>query len=124
MSIDEAIKQLSYVKLKGASIVKEILYEAQEIAINEHNFEYKSNMWIAESFCSKGVIFKGYRKHARMRFGEIRYFHCHYFVKLVEGEPPADYLPSQAPNPQSLTIEDRLNQHMEKLRQRRIDFGL
>lgn len=124
MTIDEAIKQLSYVKLKGGSIIKEILQEAQEIAVNEHNFEYKSNMWIAESFCTKGVVFKGFRKHARMRFGEIRYFHCHYFVKLVEGEPPADYFPSQVPNPQRLTIEDHLNQHMEKLRQRRIDFAL
>ncbi|OTF81398.1 39S ribosomal protein L22, mitochondrial-like protein [Euroglyphus maynei] len=124
MSIDEAIKQLSYVKLKGGAIVKEILQEAQQIAVNEHNFEFKSNMWIAESFCTKGVVFKGFRKHARMRFGEVRYFHCHYFVKLVEGTAPEHYYPSQAPYPEKMTIEEKLEQHIEKLRQRRIDFAL
>ncbi|KAI7686975.1 hypothetical protein SSS_00749 [Sarcoptes scabiei] len=124
MSIDEALKQLSYLKLKGGAIVKEVLQEAQEIAVREHNFEFKSNMWIAESFCSKGLVLKGVRKHARMRFGEVRYFHCHYFVKLVEGSPPENYLPSQAPNYETQTIEERLNQHIEKLRQRRIDFAL
>jgi len=80
MSIDEAIKQLSFVPKKGAQIVKEVLIEAQEIAVREHNFEYKSNMWIGESFATKGLVVKGIRKHARMRFGEIRYFHCHYLM--------------------------------------------
>lgn len=124
MSIDEAIKQLSYIKMKGASAVKEVLKEAQEIALAEHNFEYKSKMWIAESFCSKGLVMKGFRKHARMRFGQVHYYHTHYFVKLVEGEPPADFGPSQGPYVQNMTAEDRLNQHIEKLRKRRIDFAL
>lgn len=46
MSIDEAIKQLSFHKLKGAGIIKEVLLEAQDLAIKQHNIEYKSNMWI------------------------------------------------------------------------------
>lgn len=124
MSVDEAIKQLTYVNLKGASIVKEVLEEARDIAVKEHNFEFSSKMWIAQSFSSKGVVFKGLRKHARMRFGEVRYFHCHYFVKLVEGDPPNDYMPSQSPYPEKMSGEDRLNQYIEKLRQRRIEFAL
>ncbi len=124
MSIDEAIKQLTYINMKGASVVKEVLKEAQEIAVAEHNFEYKSKMWIAESFCSKGLILKGYRKHARMRFGIVHYYHTHYMVKLVEGEPPVGYGPAQGPVVENMTAEDRLSQHIEKLRKRRIDFAL
>ena len=124
MSIDEAIKQLTYIQMKGATVVIEILKEAQDIAINDHNFEFKSKMWIAESFCSRGLVIKGWRKHARMRFGEVRFFHCHYYVKLVEGEPPKDYKPSQGPHPELMSADDRLNQHIEKLRKRRIDFAL
>lgn len=124
MSIDEALKQLSYVQMKGASIVKEVLLEAQDIAVREHNFEFRSKMWIAESFSTKGVVFRGWRKHARMRFGEVRYFHCHYFVRLVEGDPPPNYLPSQGPFPELMDTEQRLKLHFDKLRQRRIDYGL
>jgi len=125
MSIDEAIAQLKHVpQRKGAYIVKEILEEAREIAINEHNFEYRSKMWIAESFCTKGYVMKGLRKHARMRFNEIHYFHSHYYVKLVEGDPPKNYLPAQAPYTQLDTVEDKLNQYVDKLRKRRIDYAL
>lgn len=46
LSIDEAIKQLSFHKLKGAGIIKEVLLEAQELAVKQHNIEYKSNLWI------------------------------------------------------------------------------
>ena len=48
MSIDEAIKQLSFVLKKGASAVKETLLEAQEMAVKQHNVEYKSNLWICQ----------------------------------------------------------------------------
>jgi len=72
LSVDEAIKQLSFVTKKGAVIAKEVLEEAQEIAVKEHHFESKSNMWVAECRATKGLVIKGIRKHARMRFGEIR----------------------------------------------------
>ena len=48
MSIDEAIKQLSFQNLKGAGIIKEVLLEAQELAVKEHNVEYKSNLWVGK----------------------------------------------------------------------------
>lgn len=124
MDVDEALRQLAYVKMKGASYVAEVLEEARQVAIQEHNFEFRSKMWIAESFVAKGVVFRGMRKHARMRFGEVRYFHCHYLVRLVEGEAPEHYLPSQAPQPRLLSGEERIEQHIDKLRRRRIEFGL
>ena len=46
MSIDEAIKQLSFHKAKGANTIKETIIEAQEMAVKEHNVEYKSNLWV------------------------------------------------------------------------------
>ena len=48
MSIDEAIKQLSFHKLKGAKIIREVLEEAQELAVKQHNIEFKSNLWIGK----------------------------------------------------------------------------
>src|SRR5699024_6710787 len=125
MTIDEAIKQLTYIPKKGATVVKEVLKEAQEIAVAEHNFEFKSKMWIAESFCTKGLVVKGYRKHARARYGEVHYYHTHYYVKLVEGEPPVGYGPGQEPyaGPAN-AVDERLKQYIEKLRKRRIDFAL
>jgi large subunit ribosomal protein L22 len=49
MKIDEAIKQLSFSPLKGAAIIKDVLLEAQELAVTQHNIEFKSNLWICKS---------------------------------------------------------------------------
>ncbi|OXU19891.1 hypothetical protein TSAR_009162 [Trichomalopsis sarcophagae] len=91
MTVDEAIKQLSFTLKKGAAIVKETILEAQKLAVEEHNVEFKSNLWVAESFCTKGYVIKGLRRHAKARTGEIRYTFCHYYVRLEEGKPPKDY---------------------------------
>lgn len=48
MSIDEAIKQLSFVPKKGAIFVKEALLEAQDLAVTKHNVEFRSNLWIGK----------------------------------------------------------------------------
>lgn len=48
MSVDEAVKQLSFVPKKGAAIAKEVILEAQNLAVEEHNVEYKSNLWVGE----------------------------------------------------------------------------
>ncbi len=48
MSIDEAVKQLSFINKKGAIFVRDTILEAQEIAVKEHNVEFRSNLWICE----------------------------------------------------------------------------
>uniref|UniRef100_A0A1B6CCM2 Large ribosomal subunit protein uL22m n=1 Tax=Clastoptera arizonana TaxID=38151 RepID=A0A1B6CCM2_9HEMI len=48
MSVDEAIKQLSFVPRKGAVIAKETILEAQHLAVKEHNVEFKSNLWVGK----------------------------------------------------------------------------
>lgn len=119
MSIDEAIKQLSFVLKKGASAVIETLLEAQEIAVKEHNVEFKSNLWVAESFCGKGMYFKGIRRHAKGRVGHVEYKHCHYYVKLEEGPPPKQYY---LPYPK--TPEEKLDDWMEAMRRRKVTNSL
>lgn len=52
MSVDEAIKQLSFVLKKGAVDVKQTILEAQEMAVRDHNVEFKSNLWVGEYFKS------------------------------------------------------------------------
>lgn len=46
MTVDEAVKQLGFVNKKGAKFVKEAILEAQELAVTQHNVEFKSNLWI------------------------------------------------------------------------------
>ena len=118
MNVDEAIKQCSFMPYKSAQITAEVLREAQEKALKEENFELKSNMWIEEARCGKGLVIKGLRKHARMRFGEIRYFYCHLMIKLTEGEPPKHYYkPVKDGN-------DHLKSYYDELRARKIPQGL
>lgn len=48
MTIDEALRQLDFSKKKGAPYIKETILEAQKMAINDHNVEFKSNLWIGK----------------------------------------------------------------------------
>ncbi|XP_073835635.1 mitochondrial ribosomal protein L22 [Musca autumnalis] len=115
MSVDEALKQLNFVLKKGAVDVKEVIQEAVEMAQKRHNVEYKSNLWIAESFVGKGRVIKGFRRHGRGRFGLVEYKHCHYFVRLEEGEPPKNYY---LPNPQ--TPSEQFEKWLEQMRMRKV----
>ncbi|KYN04531.1 PREDICTED: 39S ribosomal protein L22, mitochondrial [Cyphomyrmex costatus] len=119
MSVDEAVKQLSFMYKKGAEIAKEVILEAQRLAVEEHNVEFKSNLWVAESFATKGIVIKGLRRHARKRVGTIHYRYCHYFVRLEEGPPPKHYY---LPYPK--TGEDLLNDWMKNLHNRKIPNSL
>ncbi|XP_037575598.1 39S ribosomal protein L22, mitochondrial [Dermacentor silvarum] len=117
MSVDEAIKQLTFVHKKGAKIVIEVLKEAQDMAVRDHNVEYRSNLWVAESFCNKAVTIKGIRRHARAKLGTIHYRYCHYFVRLVEGPPPEHYYDPP------LTPSQKLEEFIQELRDRRVKYG-
>lgn len=48
MTVDEAVKQLSFMSKKGAAIAKTVILEAQQLAVEEHNIEFKSNLWVGE----------------------------------------------------------------------------
>ncbi|KAL1131187.1 hypothetical protein AAG570_012423 [Ranatra chinensis] len=119
MSVDEAIRQLSFVSRKGAEIAKETIKEAQSLAIQDHNVEYKSNLWVAESFVGKGPVVHGIRRHARMRIGKVEYKHCHYFVRLEEGKPPDNYY-----NRPSFDKQSMVDRWMKMIRNRKISSSL
>lgn len=48
MSVDEAIKQLKFVSKKGAKDVRETIEEAKDLAVQNHNVEFPSNLWVGE----------------------------------------------------------------------------
>lgn len=73
LSIDNAIAQMEFDTRKGAKILKELLEEAQNIAVKEHNIEFRSNLWVAECFVTKGDYVKSFRKHARGRMGIVEF---------------------------------------------------
>ncbi|XP_075066229.1 large ribosomal subunit protein uL22m [Mixophyes fleayi] len=116
MSIDQAIAQMEFSDKKGAKIIKEILLEAQDMAVRNHNVEYKSNLYVADSFSNKGTYMKRIRIHGRGRFGIMDKVHCHYFVKLVEGSPP--------PKEEPVTGFQQAQQYVQQLRNRTIIHSL
>ncbi|XP_060532475.1 large ribosomal subunit protein uL22m isoform X2 [Cylas formicarius] len=118
MAVDEAIKQLKFVTKKGATDVREVIEEAKELAVKEHNVEFPSNMWVAESFVGKGPVVKGVRRHARARMGIVHYVYCHYFVRLEEGPPPKYYY--AAPK----RPHEQLENWLEQMRRRKITNSL
>ncbi len=83
------------------------------MAMNEQNFEFATNMWVAESFCEQNKIIKSTRRHARMRFGEIKHRFIDYFVRLEEGEPPKDYY-GKAPKSPHRLLEEYVQEHRSK----------
>lgn len=115
MSVDEAIRQLKFVNKKGAVHAREVLEEAKELAVKEHNVEFSSNMWVAESNVGKGAVIKGLRRHARKRAGLVEYFHCHYFVRLEEGKPPKQFYTNEPKKP-----HEQLEAWLSNMRKRKI----
>ena len=120
LTVDEAVKQLSFINSKGAQLAKEMLLEAQQQAVAEHGFEFKSNMFVAECFTGKGLVVKGIRKHAFYRMGTVRYFHCHFFLKLVEGSPPRPFYPEMNPT----TGQGKLQKYVDELNEREIEHTI
>ncbi|ELV12117.1 39S ribosomal protein L22, mitochondrial [Tupaia chinensis] len=96
MSIDQALAQLEFSDKKGAQIIKEVLLEAQDMAVRDHNVEFRPNLYIAEATSGRGQYLKHIRYHGRGHFGIMEKVYCHYFVKLVEGRPPPPEVPKTA----------------------------
>lgn len=48
MTVDEALRQLSVCAKKGASFARDTILEAQEMAVKNHNVEFKSNLWVGK----------------------------------------------------------------------------
>lgn len=48
MTIDEAIRQIQFIPKKGATYILQALREAQELAVKEHNVEFRSNLWVGK----------------------------------------------------------------------------
>ncbi|KAK6630378.1 54S ribosomal protein L22, mitochondrial [Polyplax serrata] len=120
MTVDEALKQLQFVNKKGALFVRDTILEAQKLAVNEHNVEFKSNLWISESFVGKGIVVKGLRRHARGRMSKVRYRYSHYFVTLEEGKPPKDYYYFR----RQKSGEELLKEYLDRMRERQVRMSL
>ena len=88
MPIEEAIDQMEFSPKGAAATVKEVLEEAQDIAVNKHGVEDKNNLYVHESFVGRGVHHKTIKYHGRGRHGVMRRYYCHYFLVLKEGPPP------------------------------------
>ncbi|XP_074649929.1 large ribosomal subunit protein uL22m-like [Tubulanus polymorphus] len=119
MSVDEAIKQLKFHKRQVSTQLVEVIEEAIDMAVKDHNVEFRSNLWISESNVGKGMTIKGIRKHRGPRYGIVHYLYTHYFVRLREGKPPEHYY---APKDEPGT--KKMQDFITNLRSRTIKHGL
>ena len=62
-------------------LFRETLEEARELAVEEHFVEFPTDLWVAESFCSKGMHILGTRRGARGRLSAMKYGFINYFVR-------------------------------------------
>lgn len=72
MTAEEAIRQLSFLSYLGAAECREVIEEAVEMAVRDHGVEFRTNLWVAESFCVQSDIIKGIRRHRYGKLGEVR----------------------------------------------------
>ncbi|CAF3016914.1 unnamed protein product [Rotaria socialis] len=117
MSVDEAVKQLSFHKLPIAIKMRDTLIEAQEMAVKEHNIEYKSNLWVSQSYIKQALIVKGLRRRPKYSFTAIHYRYFHYMIRLEEGPAPGK---EGLYGPQLPELNDRLNKRLEYLNNRKL----
>lgn len=72
----------------------------------------------ADSFATKGVRHKGWRKRAMRPYAIIHYDYIHYYVRLREGKPPKHYFPPPADGRQKIA------DYIDRLRSRGIQRAL
>merc|ERR1719392_208035 len=114
-SVDEAFKQLQFLKEKGARVMEEVLAEAQEMALNDHHFEFRSNMWVAEALTDRSKIIKSMRRHTGPRgCSEIKHRYCNVYLRLEEGKPPKHLVPFERTMHPAEQIEKFLEEHRGK----------
>ncbi|KAH9375881.1 hypothetical protein HPB48_017389 [Haemaphysalis longicornis] len=116
MSVDEAIKQLSFVHRKGA-MCHGGAARGQELACGSTTSSTRSTCGWPSPSAAMGHH-QGIRRHARGKLGIIQYRFCHYFVRLVEGPPPEHYYDPP------LTPSQKLQEFIQELRDRRIIYSL
>lgn len=76
MSVDEALRQLSFVLKKGAIPVRDTILEAQKMAVAQQNVEFKTNLWIGKQ-CICSILPK---------INSYRYFKFNSGIVLHEGQ--------------------------------------
>ncbi len=114
MQVDEAITQLGFVRLKGGRPIREAIEEAVEIAVKDHNVEFRTDLWVAESFAMKSSFVKGVRRHARGRLSTIKYYYANYFLRLEEGKAPENYYVVGENMKPEQWLEYHVRKHREK----------
>jgi len=93
MNVDDALDQLDLHPYEEVAEIKETVLEAVDMAINQHGFEFRSNMYVANSHVESGKHFIGVRKKAKGAISKLKYRYSNYIVCLVEGEAPKDFFP-------------------------------
>ncbi|CAH8541332.1 unnamed protein product [Heterobilharzia americana] len=131
-SVDDAFAQLGFRPEKGARILEEVLEEAIESAVKEHDFEFCTKIWIESVRISRGRMVPRLYKGLRSVAYAINFHYTNLYMRLREGDPPKMYHPSQVKNvwtpsatcpPEGRnwgSTREMVHREIERLRSRRI----
>ncbi|KAA3674029.1 large subunit ribosomal protein L22 [Paragonimus westermani] len=136
-AIDDAFVQLAYRPEKGARILEEVLEEAVELAVKEHDFEYCTKIWIETIHVNRGRSVPRLYKGLRTQISLNNYHYANLYIRLREGDPPAVYHARQiagnwtpaancpaSGRPAWGSGHDMLHREVERMRERRFKWGL
>ncbi|TGZ74939.1 hypothetical protein CRM22_000660 [Opisthorchis felineus] len=136
-SVDDAFAQLAHRPEKGARILEEVLEEAIELAVKEHDFEYCTKIWVETVHVSRGRGVPRLYKGVRGQLSANNYHYANLYVRLREGDPPPVYHPRQVKGSWTPTHNcpsfgrpswgsgnDMLQLELERMRQRRLKTGM
>nr|CAH8849290.1 unnamed protein product [Trichobilharzia regenti] len=94
-SVDDAFAQLGFRPEKGARILEEVLEEAIELAVKEHDFEFCTKIWIESLYALRGRMVPRLHKGIRSTVHKINFHYTNLYIRLREGDPPKLYHPNQ-----------------------------
>ncbi|CAH8495280.1 unnamed protein product [Schistosoma turkestanicum] len=131
-SVDDAFAQLGFRREKGARILEEVLEEAIELAVKEHDFEFCTKIWIESLYISRGRMVPRLYKGLRSAVYKINFHYTDLYIRLREGDPPKIYHPrdikgvwTPAPTcpPEGRpwgSTREMVHRELERLRERRL----
>ncbi|TPP65061.1 39S ribosomal protein L22 mitochondrial [Fasciola gigantica] len=118
-------------------ISTQVLEEAIELAVTEHDFEYSTKIWVETVHVSRGRAIPRVYKGVRTQIFMDNYHYADLFIRLREGDPPEVYHPRDVPATWTLSPAcpeggqrswgsgtDILHRELNRLRSRRLKSGL
>eukprot|EP00128_Syssomonas_multiformis_P008401 Colp12_sorted_trinity150504_noHs@14332 len=94
LTVENAMLQMKYSHKKAASSVSHALSLAKSHASHNYNLD-NSKLYVSECYVGRGTHLKRIKIQARGRFGRMKRYRSHLFLKVKQGEPKKKKTPKE-----------------------------